>query len=70
MMSQKWAFTGINYIVQSARQNYTLDIQGEHFIISHNNLNIPFRVYEPTAVEPHNKEARALGLFRYSYGHL
>ena len=40
---------GIDHIVQSAQQNYTLDVQGEHFIISHDNLNIPFRVYEPTA---------------------
>jgi hypothetical protein len=46
--SQKWAFTGIDHIVQSAQQKYALDVRRRRFIVSHDNLNIPFRVYEPT----------------------
>jgi len=46
--SQKWAFTGIDHIVRSARQEYVLDVRRRLFIVSHDNVNIPFRVYEPT----------------------
>lgn len=46
--SQKWAFAGIDHIVQSAQEKYVQDIRERRFIISHDNLNIPFRVYEPT----------------------
>ena len=46
--SQKWAFIGINHIVQSKWQEYTLDVCQRLFLISPDNINIPFRVYEPT----------------------
>ena len=46
--SQKWAFAGIEHIMQSAQQKYTLDVHRRLFIVSHDNVNIPFRVYEPS----------------------
>ena len=46
--SQKWAFTGIDHIVQSPQRKYALDVRRRLFIVSHDNVNIPFRVYEPT----------------------
>lgn len=47
--SQKWAFAGINDLVYSAQQEYTNDVRTRQFIISHDNVNIPFRVFEPSA---------------------
>ena len=46
--SQMWAFTGIGHIVQSAQEKYVQDIRKRQFLITHDNMNIPFRVYEPT----------------------
>lgn len=46
--SQKWAFIGIDHMVRSAREEYALDVRRRLFILSHDNVNIPFRVYEPT----------------------
>ena len=46
--SQKWAFTGIDHIVQLAQWKDSLDVRRRLFIVSRDNVNIPFRVYEPT----------------------
>ena len=46
--SQKWAFTGIGHIVESAQEEYVQDVRRRQFLITHDNVNIPFRVYEPT----------------------
>ena len=62
--SQKWVFTGIDHIVQSAQQKYTLDIRRRRFIISHDNVNIPFRVYESTVNrQSHFDSGTAVTLF-------
>ena len=46
--SQMWAFTGIGHIVQSAQEKYVQDIRKRQFLVTHDNVNIPFRIYEPT----------------------
>ncbi|KAF9791033.1 hypothetical protein BJ322DRAFT_1000129 [Thelephora terrestris] len=64
--SQKWAFTGIDHLVQSAQQKYTLDVQTRLFILSHDNVNIPFRVYEPSATrQSHFDNGTATTLYTF-----
>ena len=64
--SQKWAFTGIDHIVHSAQQTYTLDVRTRLFILWHDNVNIPFCVYEPSATrQSHFDSGTAATLYTF-----
>ena len=39
---------GIDRIVESEQEKYSLDILKRQFLVTHDNVNIVFRVYEPT----------------------
>jgi len=67
-MSQKWAFIGIDYIVESAQQKYVQDVRTRLFIASHDNVNIPFRVYEPTTGrQSHFDSGTAAALYTFPH---
>ena len=62
--SQQWVFMGIDRIVQSEQEKYSPDILRRRFLVTHDNVNIAFRVYEPTVNrQSHFDSGTAVTLF-------
>jgi hypothetical protein len=45
-MSQKWLYTGIEMLAARSRHHLQNDIEQYPWFGAHDNVNIPFRVYE------------------------
>jgi hypothetical protein len=45
-MSQKWSYSGIEILSEQAHNALTQDLAAHHWFGIHDNVNIPFQVYE------------------------